>query len=323
MLFLKKSFNKRNEVYLPKTIVQGQLQKNCMKQFSKSFAMVALAAAAVLMGCGSHSDKKADGNGEPALPKILSFKVETNFNVIEYAKGVYRLSYDEKGRLAGFDTKGLEEVYSYSDDGNCRVVTSYRSDKSVSQTADFKCDDRGKPVEEHFVLVNSHMISGEAKGTILYSYDEEGRITCQDCKTQSPADGIIFKSDFKYDSSTGLLSEVNLRQKFPGLEVSDKLFRLEYSDRDNPVAFYPEYMLWFVFDTGMGANGQSGYWRNKLLDKMWILTPEGEKTAAVIFTYDFSEEGKLTGIHQSYREVTADGSLQTERMYFKITEIAY
>ena len=294
-----------------------------MKQSDKSFVLVVLTIVTVLAGCGSTHNKKNDGSRENSLPKIRSFKIETNFNITEDGKGVHHLTYDSLGRLVNYVMSKSEEKYAYADNGMCSVVSVCRSDSSVMGTSEIRFNDKWMPLEENFVLINSPIIVGEARGTISYRYDEKGRILSQDCETRSPADGIIFKSSFKYDASTGLLSEVKLRQKFPGWkEASNQVFGFEYSDRDNPLAFYPEYMMWFVFNGTLGTTPQSGYGRDKLLDKIWILSSEGKKTAVLIFTYDFSSEDKLTGIYISYHEVDPNGDLLPELRYFKITEIS-
>lgn len=117
---------------------------------------------------------------------------------------------------------------------------------------------------------------------------------------------------------------MQLAQKFPGGEdVFTQVFRLEYSDRDNPVAFYPEYMAWFVFNGTLGATPQSGYWRNKLLDKIWVLSPEGKKNAVMTFTYDFSPEERPTAIYIAYHPIDANGNQLPELQHLNITEISY
>lgn len=281
-----------------------------MKQFYRSFIALAFASAMVLASCDSDSDGKED-----ALPKILSFKCTPLTYYPPELLGNNRFSYDPDGRVVRYTTDTIRQEFTYSGTNTCNGTTTLLSDQSVMQTQAFKMNDKWMPTEE-----SVDYISENFEGSVSYEYNGKYRIMHL---TAQADNGNFIDCIHSYDSSTGLISEVKVYRKGTGREDLNQIYRFEYSDRDNPVAFYPENMQWFDFEPAFSLTGQSGYYRNKLLDKVWVLTPEGKKTDVYLFRHDFSSEGKLTAIHQYYSKVDENGAALAETLHIDYTDILY
>lgn len=284
-----------------------------MKQFYKSFIAVAFALAMVLASCDS-DETGENGNGN-ALPKIVAFKCTPLAHYPSELLGNNHFSYDSEGRVVSYTSDVIRHELTYSDNNTCKGISTLLSDQSVMQTQDFELNDKWMPTEE-----SVDYISENFKGSGSYEYNEKYRITYLTAQTDS---GNFIECMYTYDSSTGLISEVKVVKKGAGIENLNQSYCFEYSDRDNPVAFYPENLQWFDFEPAFSFTGQTGYYRNKLLDKVWVLNPEGKKTGVFLFKHDFSAEGKLTAIHQYYSQVDENGTLSAETLYIDYTEISY
>lgn len=287
------------------------------KKNSLRFLSLGLAAAIMfaLPGCSSDSDKKGEEGEGNALPKILSFTYTSVSPQLSEMRGNNRFTYDGEGRVVRHVTDATDQRFTYPGDQTCSGVITWLADNSVMQEQTFRLDENGMPVEE-----NVNYRDKNFKGTIRYKYDEKCRVLGVAAETDA---GHMMECVHSYDPSTGMISEVSVSQKYPAEEQTEFVYRIEYSDLDTPVAFYPENLQWFDFEASFALTGQTGYRRAKLPDKIWVLTPEGTKTDVYLFKYDFSAAGKLTAVHLLHAAVDGNGTVGEETPYVDCTEITY
>ena len=282
----------------------------------KKFSFVILALLAmVISACDNDNDSPS--NGKDTLPPIQSFVWPEAESSPKQLEGLNRFVYDSEGRVTLYETLVQKTTYTYDGLKCTGVMTSIPSgEKLQDQYIVFNKD--GRPVSEE-----STDWENNASADMKYEYDSEGRIISYDFNV---SDGRYRRSEFKYDSSTGLISEAIV--DYPPIKGSTRRFKIKYrfcySDKPNPVAFYPECHQIFDAEPALAFTGLDGYQRNRLIDKIYVNSIDVDADLEVFaYSYEFSAEGKLTAIIETVSLLDAEGEVMSSAAPIKITDIKY
>lgn len=281
----------------------------------KKFTFVIWALMTItLSACDNDSPSE---NKKDSLPRIQSFVWDgTQSSYPEQLNGLNSFSYDSDGRIKSYATPSQKTTYTY-DGLNCVGVMTSIPDNEKLQDQYILFNKDGHPVSEE-----STSWYNNSTASMKYGYDSEGRIISYDFYADEKRN---IYAEFRYDSSTGLMSEaIGDYQIGSGKRVKLK-YSYYYSDRPNPVAFYPEFHQIFDAEPALAFTGIDGYGRDRLIDRI-VVSVEGTDAPpieAFLFSYEFSAGGKLTSITETLALLDDDGNVMATHPLVKITDIRY
>ena len=280
----------------------------------------ALLAAAALIMTGACSNSNSENPDQPAtpsgLPKVTSFVLASDVQGIESRLGLNTLSYDSVGRVTRHVNKFFDETLTYSGD-KCSVVQIYKPDNAVIQSCEVEFNSLHNATVEHFDYG-----AGSNKGVINYTYNDKGRIIKEVCDGDNPGYTFHMSTEFTYDDATGLISKMH-HVRHIGDTRCDQELTFFYTDKANPVAFYPEAMEIYAFDESLSLCGQTGYSHDKLIDHIDTYDKHTGVKARFVFSYDYDAEGRLTAIRQKYFDVPQNGGEPEKYLTYDFTELKY
>ena len=164
--------------------------------------------------------------------------------------------------------------------------------------------------------------AGSNKGVINYTYNDKGRIIKEVCDGDNPGYTFHMSTEFTYDDATGLISKMH-HVRHIGDTRCDQELTFFYTDKANPVAFYPEAMEIYAFDESLSLCGQTGYSHDKLIDHIDTYDKLTGVKARFVFSYDYDAEGRLTAIRQKYFDVPQNGGEPEKYLTYDFTELKY
>lgn len=282
---------------------------------NKIIPFAAIAALTLTVACNSNENAKTEETPK-TLAKVTSFNLTTDNPLVEYSGGPNVISYDSEGRIVKSSTGSTETTYVYSGD-NAKATRILLEDKSVVSTENLVFDQTNTVLSETFDLVKKGV-----KGEVNYVYDDKGRIIKEDCRGANGNIPHNILSEFTYDEATGLITKARVVYEIAGSKA-DADITLEYSDKANPVAFYPEAMQMFSFNEILSLTGYTGYSRDRLVSKIKYLDRLSKRGYDLIFDYDFDADGKLTAIHERYVSFDENGNQNPNELKVDFTDIKY
>lgn len=277
-----------------------------------SFTVIIMLASISLYGC---SNDEQDPVIERKLPSVKSFVWSAAEGAPELLAGLNEFDYDSEGRVTLYSTPAQKTVYSYKGI-QCNGVVTNTATGAKWQEQLLTFNNAGRPVSEK----STDFDSGDV-ASANYEYDEEGRLKKY---VFSLNDGRFKNCDLTYDPKTGLLVEVRVGRHDSSEEEAVNLrYVYEYTDLPNPVALYPECHQWIDAEPAFAFTGIDGYRRDLLLDKVTVSGNGVDMEGAFLFSYEFSNDGKLTSIIESAAMLDENGNVVQTMPAIKLTDIKY
>lgn len=271
-----------------------------------------LAGHGLLLQRGRQTGQRQDGSGKCHI--VLTTDLESAQNLA----GLNTFDYDSEGRVIRYANTYATTVLTYNGNAS-KAVKTRNSDKDTLQTSVFRMAD-GLFVSETFTTPPTH-----GNGTLTYSLDDRRRLIGEAMTATSSEGDMSMRSSLRYDKASGLVSEVTTYQAI-GANSRQFLIHPVYSERENPVALYPEAMQWYSYNETISVTGRNGYSCAKLIDRLNIVETResGEKRDITLeYSYDFDDSGRLTAIHQKHIPLDGQGNPEQPLATVHFTEIKY
>lgn len=282
----------------------------------KTSKLIIFAAAGtfVLVSCGTKG-KPTNVESEP-LPKIKSFNFSSDLPNADDAKGLYTISYNADGRIVKSNNGNTVTTYEYSDNKGFSTKIKL-PEKTVNQTDEIFFNNSNIVFRE-LIDIKQYGIKGETN----YSFDSKGRLVKQEYKAGEGETSYILIANISYDEATGLPTKIEVDTDVANDKYKQE-YILEFSDKPNPVAFYPETLEFFSSNEVLAFTGFTGYSRNRLLSKVTAKDNQTDTVHVMTYQHDFDKNGKLTAIHGKWHSLDENGNLTDSENYIDYTDIKY
>lgn len=275
------------------------------------FYTVITLASILLYGC---SNDNKEPISEDKLPPVKSFVWSAVEGAPEQLYGLNEFGYDSNGRMTSYATPTQRTTYTYDGTLCTGIMTAAASGKKCQEQI-LTFNKNGQPISEE----STDFDSGEI-ASVKFEYDDAGRLERYEISLN---DGRFKKCDLSYDPSTGLLSEARvLRRESADEESFNLVYRYEYTDRRNPVALYLDNVQIIDNEPAFGFTGIDGYSRSLLPDKI-TMSLNGMDMQVFLFTYKFSDDGKLTSVIETVSHLDDKGNVVQTIPAISITDIKY
>lgn len=272
------------------------------------------AATIIILLTGSCKNDKSEPDNRAALPRVKSFVWNGAPGMPEFLSGLNEFGYDSEGRVTSYVTPMQKATYTYNSN-ICSGTLLWLPSEEKWQEQTITFNQEWRPLIEE-----STDFGDDATASSKYEYDSNNRLKTYEI---SISDGRYKRAEFTYDSTSGLISEATvIRREGAGKEDFTLKYRYTYTDKTNPVALYPECIQWFDSEPAFAYTGIDGYGHSLLIDNV-TMSVNGIDDRIFSFTYEFSEDGKLTTITETASVPDENGNPVQTVPAMTLSEITY
>ncbi|WP_455668345.1 hypothetical protein [Phocaeicola sp.] len=262
---------------------------------------------------------------ETGMKRLLSYKTVAYTQYYGNSKELaVVLQYDEQNRVLSYKNDSIVWKYVYRTDGRIGVTGNYWKDDTEQFSGTVTLNSYGLPeVEDYcYVKVSYPEIPVPFSDKMEYTYNEKGSLIT--------AYEVVECGDYSYTLhllfayGDGSKNVTRMDYDYEGFGKKENLhYEFEYQDTRNPLDFYPETTMIIPMNAGIQFTGQSGYRRDKLLDRIKVYDKEDVLLQVIECTYQYDDSGKMTECKLTKRNMGSDGKPTGEEEFFRYYDMKY